>query len=118
MFLDEEEFQRFLEEEYDEDEDDYEPDPVTQVFYTSDSPGTGMDCDCCGYTSDLIEYKEFSDGTYHLIMNYGCTGGGYIVNSAPAVGLKLMEDTRGLFSPRVVTEIKRHLTALDSSLSL
>lgn len=112
MLLDEEDFQRYLREEYDP-EDEFDPIPVTEVYQIEDYPGTGVDCDDCGFTSDRLEYREYADGSYTLTMSYGCTGGGYLVHQLPAVGLKLLEDHRNLFASKIVAKIRKRLNALN-----
>lgn len=71
-------FQRMLLENpnfFDDDEDEEPPRPVKiQEFYVS--PGTGIDCDDCGYTPDTLRVDVYDDGIYDVNAMLGCTGGG------------------------------------------
>lgn len=38
-------------------------------------PGTGTDCETCGYTGDLLSFWVEDDGSFELLIDVGCTGG-------------------------------------------
>lgn len=58
----------------DEDEEDFIPVVEVKEFYVS--PGTGYDCDDCGYTPDTLRVTVYNDGVYDVSVMLGCTGGG------------------------------------------
>ena len=75
--------------------DDYDDDEMTGIVELNSfdiTPGTGVDCESCGYTPDYIFLAFYNNDTYYVTINSGCTGGGSQTGSDPAAILAFIEE--------------------------